>query len=187
VALRGKEYEARLERLAGEGRYLHGEADLVCALLAEGVSGPVLDAGCGTGRVAVELGRRGVEVVGTDVDRSMLDVARPKAPGIEWIEADLAAHRFDARFALVVAAGNVMVFLRPGTAPAAVATMAGALLPGGVLLAGFELDGRLALEDYDAMCADSGMDLVDRWGTWERAAFDDGPYAVSLHRRAAES
>jgi SAM-dependent methyltransferase len=190
VALRGKEYEARLERLAGEGRYLHGEADLVCALLTEGVSGPVgpvLDAGCGTGRVAIELSRRGVDVVGTDVDRSMLDVARAKAPGLQWIEADLATERFDVRFALVLAAGNVMVFLRPATAPAVVATMGGALVPGGLLLAGFELDARLALEDYDAMCSEHGLTLVDRWATWERAAFDSGPYAVSLHRRAGPS
>jgi SAM-dependent methyltransferase len=190
VALRGKLYEARLERLALEGRYLHGEADLVCALLAEGVAsraGPVLDAGCGTGRVAIELARRGVEVVGTDVDPSMLDVARAKAPGLQWIEADLATDQFDARFALVVAAGNVLVFLRHGTAPTAVATMAGALVPGGLLLAGFELDARLALEAYDAMCAENGMTLVDRWATWERAPFEGGAYAVTVHRRTGTS
>ena len=35
----------------------------------------VLDAWCGTGRVAVELARRGVRVVGVDVDASMLATA----------------------------------------------------------------------------------------------------------------
>ena len=33
----------------------------------------VLDAGCGTGRAAIELAHCGMTVVGVDVDRSMLD------------------------------------------------------------------------------------------------------------------
>ena len=51
----------------------------------------VLDAGCGTGRVAIELARHGVDVVGVDVDASMIGEARRRAPELEWVEADLAA------------------------------------------------------------------------------------------------
>jgi ubiquinone/menaquinone biosynthesis C-methylase UbiE len=50
----------------------------------------VLDAGCGTGRVAIELARRGIEIVGVDIDPGMLGSARRKAPELTWIEADLA-------------------------------------------------------------------------------------------------
>ena len=50
----------------------------------------VLDAGCGTGRVAIELSRRGHDVVGVDVDEAMLEAARAKAPDLTWVQGDLA-------------------------------------------------------------------------------------------------
>ncbi len=41
----------------------------------------ILDIGCGTGNHAIELARRGYEVVGLDLSRSQLQVAREKARG----------------------------------------------------------------------------------------------------------
>ena len=41
-----------------------------------GRSGPLLDAGCGTGRHLVPLCKRGYRVVGVDISPAMLDVAR---------------------------------------------------------------------------------------------------------------
>jgi len=187
VTLRGESYDARFERLAREGHYLHGEADLVCELLQDPLhapGGPVLDAGCGTGRVALELDRRDVAVTGADVDPVMLAAARAKAPALEWVEADLAQARFEPVHVLVVAAGNVMIFLRPGTLPAVVANLAGALVDGGLLVAGFQLDGRLPLDEYDARCSACGLSPFERFATWERAPFEDGDYAVTVHRRA---
>ena len=186
MTLRGEAYDARFERLAREGRYLHGEADLVGELLRDPLqapSGPVLDAGCGTGRVALELARRGVAVVGADVDPVMLAAARAKAPGLDWVEADLACTRFEPVHALVVATGNVMIFLQPGTAGAVVANLAGALVEGGLLVAGFQLDGPLSLEEYGAHCAAAGLSPLERFATWERGRFEGGDYAVSVHRR----
>ncbi|HXX89856.1 MAG TPA: class I SAM-dependent methyltransferase [Acidimicrobiales bacterium] len=186
MALRGEEYDARFERLAAEGHYLHGEADLVGRLLAgipEAAGRAVLDAGCGTGRVALELARRGCAVVGTDVDPVMLAAARAKAPGLPWVLADLAVMRWPRRFALVVAAGNVMVFLRPGTIGAVVSNLAEAIVPTGLLVAGFQVDRRLPLADYDAACAAAGLALVDRWATWDGEEYGGGDYAVSVHGR----
>jgi SAM-dependent methyltransferase len=185
VTVRGEAYDARFEQLAREGCYLHGEADLLGALLADPLGtpgGPVLDAGCGTGRVAVELARRGVSVTGVDVDPQMLDAARSKAPDMTWLEGDLSRLRLDPAFPLVVAAGNVMIFVERGRVGAVVANLAGALVAGGLLVAGFQLDGRLDLDDYDTHCADAGLVRWARYATWERAPFDDGPYAVSVHR-----
>ncbi len=150
----------------------------------------MLDAGCGTGRVAIELARRGFTVVGVDFDPAMLDLARDKAPELPWIEGDLAAtviadeaggrRRFDA----VVAAGNVMIFLERGTEAAVVANIAAHLHPGGVLVAGFQLsDGYMQLHVYDALAERNGLELEARFSTWEGAPFDGGDYAVSVHRR----
>ncbi|WP_420440015.1 class I SAM-dependent methyltransferase [Candidatus Poriferisodalis sp.] len=185
---RGAEYDDRWARKAARGESIHGEADLVDSLTPQG--GSVLDAGCGTGRVAIELACRGFTVVGVDLDPAMLDLARDKAPELPWIEGDLATtvvaddaggpRRFDA----VVAAGNVMIFLERGTEAAVVANIAAHLRPGGVLVAGFQLsDGYMQLHVYDALAERNGLEFEGRFSTWEGAAFDGGDYAVSVHRR----
>ena len=151
----------------------------------------MLDAGCGTGRVAIELARRGHDVVGVDLDPAMLDLARDKAPGLPWIQGDLAStvvtdaaggqRHFDA----AVAAGNVMIFLERGTESAVVANIGAHLRPGGVLVAGFQLsDGYMQLHVYDALAERNGLELQARYSTWEGAPFDGGDYAVSVHRRS---
>ncbi len=48
---------------------------------AVGSSGPVLEIGVGTGRVAVAMARAGVDVVGIDVSPSMLQRARRRVEG----------------------------------------------------------------------------------------------------------
>ncbi len=50
----------------------------------------MLDAGCGTGRVGIELASRGFTVTGVDADAGMLAAARRKAPELPWVQADLA-------------------------------------------------------------------------------------------------
>ena len=181
-APRGDDYDARFAALERSGADVHGEANFVAAL------GPasVLDAGCGTGRVAIELARRGVDVVGVDLDPAMLAAARRKAPGLAWVLGDLATARLGRRFDAVVAAGNVMIFLSPGTEAAVVANLAGHLADGGALVAGFSLGpGRLGLVAYDAFAAAVGLALAERWATWDRVPFaPGGDYAVSVHRRA---
>ena len=175
-------YDQRWEELAAAGKNVHGEADFV-----EGL-GPqsVLDAGCGTGRVAIELARRGADVTGVDVDPAMLDVARSKAPELPWVVGDLVDVDLGRTFDVVVLAGNVMIFLAPGTEAGVVANMAGHVEPGGALVAGFSLEpGRLALAHYDAFTEAAGLVLAERWATWDRRPFAGGDYAVSVHRRPA--
>ncbi len=179
---RGHEYDQRFTERAAAGHDVHGEADFVAAL------GPdaVLDGGCGTGRVAIELARRGVSVVGVDVDPEMLAAARAKAPTLDWRQGDLASVELPpARFDVVVLAGNVMIFVEPGTEAAVVANLAPALVPGGLLVAGFQLrPERISIAGYDRCCADAGLELVERWSTWDRRGWsDDDDYTVSVHRR----
>ncbi len=189
-APRGDDYDARWRTLAAAGENIHGEADLVQSLVPGG--GCVLDAGCGTGRVAIELARRGVEVVGVDADPAMLAAARTKAPDLDWIEADLAAlsttmELAPGPFDLVLLAGNVMIFLEPGTEQRVVDNLAARLVPGGLLVAGFSLrPNRLSLAGYDDLAAAAGLTLLDRWSTWDGAPFTGGDYAVSVHRSGPE-
>lgn len=181
---RGDDYDQRWRDLAASGESVHGEADLVCSLLA---SGSVLDAGCGTGRVAIELAARGYDVAGVDLDPGMLDTARAKAPHLSWTLADLLDVDLGRRFDLIALPGNVMIFLTPGTEADVVVNLARHLEPSGLLVAGFQLGAdRYGLDAYDAHAAAAGLELVDRWSTWDREPFDstDASYAVSVHRRA---
>ena len=183
---RGQDYDARWARLAASGAAVHGEADLIESLLRESGGSRVLDAGCGTGRVAVELAARGFSVVGLDVDPTMLSAARAKAPELRWVEADLvgAGAQLDETFDLVALAGNVMIFVERGTEGQVVDQLAALLEPGGLLVAGFQLrTWRLTLDRYDELAAAAGLEPLDRWATWDRQPFSGGDYAVSVHRR----
>ncbi len=166
--------------MADTGESVHGEADFVASL------GPasVLDAGCGTGRVAIELATRDIAVVGVDLDDGMLEAARRNAPDLIWIEADLATLDLDRRFDVVAMAGNVMIFVRPGTEAQVVASLAAHLEPDGSLVAGFQLrPGAYDLATYDADCEQAGLRLSERHATWDRDEYEGGDYAVSVHRR----
>ena len=178
----GQDYDARWERLAAAGEDPHGEANFVATF----DPASVLDAGCGTGRVAIELARRGIETVGVDLDTGFIERARAKAPALTWHGADLASVVLGRRFDLVIAAGNVMIFLAPNSEAAVLANVARHLLPGGRFVAGFQVraDG-IGLEEFDRLAALVGMSLEDRYATWSAAAYQRGDYAVSVYRLTA--
>lgn len=173
-------YQRRFEHMAAQGEHPHGEADLVASY--EPTS--VLDAGCGTGRVAIELRRRGIDVEGVDLDDDLLAVARRLAPDVVWHHADLATMALPRRYQLVAMPGNVMIFCRPEHRAAIVHTCARHLEPGGLLVAGFTLEPRgLTLDEYDAACIAAGLEFVEWFATWQRDPYEGGDYAVSVHRR----
>ncbi|HUY65368.1 MAG TPA: class I SAM-dependent methyltransferase [Acidimicrobiales bacterium] len=175
----GDSYQQRFDALAASGADVHGEADFVERL------GPasVLDAGCGTGRVARELARRGIGVVGVDRDESMIATARRLAPDLTWSVGDLTAFDLGRVFEMVLMAGNVLVFTPEGTEGALVAGCARHLTAGGLLVAGFQLDRGYSLAAYDDHCRQAGLRPAGRWSTWSREPFAaGGAYAVSVHR-----
>jgi SAM-dependent methyltransferase len=174
---------AELMRQATAGSGGHGEVDLVESLLAP--PSRVLDAGCGTGRTTIELARRGYAVTGIDLDPSMIAEARREAPGLDWVEADLASLVLDREsYDAALLAGNVLVFVAPGTQAQVLASLTGHLRGGGLLVAGFRLepDG-YELDALDADAQAAGLQLVERWATWEREPYRGGDYAVSQYRR----
>ena len=178
----GDEYQARFDALAASGEDMHGEAGFVRAHQPS----TVLDAGCGTGRVAIELDARGMDVVGVDVDASMLATAGVRGPGVEWILADLRTLDLGRTFDVVVMAGNVPLFTPPGTQSELVAAVAGHVSPSGLLIAGFSTDWADRPYDtdlYDRHCDAAGLVLVERFSTWDRQPWTGAStYAVSVHR-----
>jgi SAM-dependent methyltransferase len=117
-------------------------------LLARETGGPVLEVGCGTGRVAAALAGDGLEVVGVDLSGPMLRLAERRratlpaevAARLEFVEADMTDFDLGRTFALIVVPSRVFQFaLAPETQRATLASMRRHLAP----------QGRLVLDLFD--------------------------------------
>jgi SAM-dependent methyltransferase len=179
------DYAERFIKLAAAGDDIDGEARLIDALADRGSR--ILDAGCGTGRVAAALAARGHQVFGVDLDPALVAAGLRQYPGLQLAELDLlslspALGTFD----LIVSAGNVMVYLTPGTERAVLAAMASVLAPGGRAVFGFATDRAYTVSDLDADAASVGWSLEGRYGTWQLDPFlADSDWAVSIYRPPA--
>lgn len=183
-------YQRRFDDLAAQGMDIHGEAAFVASLIAPPAR--ILDAGCGTGRVATQLTALGYHCVGVDADAAMIAVAEQRDPATTWVRQDLSRLQLRSQaFELTVLAGNVIPLLAPGTLLATTQRLVAHLQPGGLLVAGFGLDAAhlpegcpaTPLEDYDRACEVAGLSLLRRHGGWDRTTWlPDSGYAVSVHR-----
>jgi SAM-dependent methyltransferase len=184
------EWRARIDLDEYDARFAHGGAHGEADLIVSFRPASVLDAGCGTGRVAIELHDRGLSVVGVDLDPDLLALARAKQPDVRWVEADLAELDLAAVFDVVALPGNVMLFCADHVRTQVVARCAAHVAADGRMVAGFGLSGQpgaITPDEYDAACSAAGLVLEDRWSTWDRDPFAGGAYAVSSHRRLRRS
>ena len=184
-------YRDRFARLHAEGVDVDGEARFVDALLPRGAA--VLDGGCGTGRVATALHSRGHRVVGVDRDAGLLAEARVRYPGVRYQQGDLgdlAADSFapegPAAFDAIVLAGNVAVYLAPGSERAVLANLLRLLTPNGLLIAGFATDRAYTPVRFDTDLHAVGLPSQQRFATWQLAPWhDSADWVVTVARREA--
>lgn len=181
-------YADRFRAMAADGQDIHGEATFVTSLLD--LPARVLDAGCGTGRIAVRLAELGYDVVGLDVDPSMLAVAATDAPELDWRLGDLASFDLVECFDLVLLAGNTLPLLEPGTLGAVCERLSAHTASGGHVVCGFGLDAAhlpdgcpiTPLAEVDAAMAAAGLRVAERLGTWDSGVFvEPGGYVVSMY------
>jgi ubiquinone/menaquinone biosynthesis C-methylase UbiE len=131
-------------------RYAHTkgtvqEVDHVVAALGLAPGDRVLDVGCGTGRHAIELARRVIDVHGVDISQRFIEIARSRVGEATFERLDARALAFDGEFDAVVCLcqGAFGMMTADGEDDAIVAGMARALRPG----------GRLALSAFNAYFA----------------------------------
>jgi SAM-dependent methyltransferase len=156
------------------------EVDHVVGALALKPGERVLDVGCGPGRHAHELARRGFQVHGVDISSRFVEIARANAPeGATFERLDARALPFDGEFdaAICLCQGAFGLMTAEGEDEAVLAGIARALRPG----------GRLALTAFNAYFAvkyqtDASFD-ADRGLSHERTEVrnpDGQPQAVDL-------
>ena len=211
------------ERTDEAGADTDAAVDLLVALAGPG---PVLELGVGTGRLAVPLASRGVEVTGVDASEAMLErlATKPAADRVTTHLGDMAGPLPDGPWSLVAIARNTFFNLTSEDAQrAALAEIRRVLAPeASLVLEAFVPDrstrrssvevrevgvDRVLLfvdrhdperqeawssfieltpegnrfrpcliryatpEQLDAMAADAGLVLADRWSDWRRTAF----------------
>ncbi|NDA76206.1 MAG: class I SAM-dependent methyltransferase [Actinobacteria bacterium] len=177
-------YDQRWESMAARGENVHGEADAVTRLIERhvvdrvGADGPrvchVLDAGCGTGRLAVELERRGHIVTAIDLDPDMVERARAKSSAIRWLVGDLAklddVIDADDGYDVIVMAGNILNFCAPGSQTAIVHNLVRHLAAGGLLVCGWSQELRedaYLWTDFVRDARELGANLAETWTNWD--------------------
>jgi SAM-dependent methyltransferase len=82
------------------------EVDFLVDVLALEPGMRLLDAGCGPGRHALELARRGIDVVGVDASPDFIALAQAEAEAdalaVEFVEADVRSLAFTEEFDAVI-------------------------------------------------------------------------------------
>lgn len=183
-------YVHRFTALHESGADTDGEARFIDAL-AERES-TILDAGCGAGRVGAALLRAGHAVVGVDKDAGHIDIGRDRYPGLPLLAHDLltltpevlAGAGLPTQYDIVVLAGNVMVYLTPGSEREALSTLTALLKPGGRLVTGFATGREYTVDQQDVDAAAVGLLRQHRFGTWQLAPYDaTSDWSVSVYQK----
>lgn len=141
------------------------EADLALwEELAEERGGPILELGCGTGRVALHLARRGYEVIGLDRDPELIGelVERAGDLPVKTICADVLEFELDRQVPLVLASMQFLHLMPSEEARLqCLRRIRDVLQPGGLL--GATLLGSLPAVPPDALPPLPDVREVDGW------------------------
>jgi len=132
---------------------------------AERVGGPLLELGCGTGRLLLPLARAGYEITGVDMSTEMLKVARSKveaaglADRVTLVQADMRQLELELRFRLAFIAINSFMHLTTlDDQMTALRAWHRLIAPGGLLIIDVDNpDPQRLLE------ADGRMEFQGRW------------------------
>ncbi len=164
-----------------------------------------VDLACGTGSVALQLAKRGIQVTGVDISEDMLCVASQKAQSLEnpplFVRQSLEKLRLPRGVDLAVCALDSLDYITdPEACREAIFRIYRALNPGGCFIFDVNtpeklraMDGQVFLdEDGDVYCVwrgefdektnicSYGMDLFQRrGGLWQRAFEEHREYAYS--------
>jgi SAM-dependent methyltransferase len=143
-----------------QAQYQSFELDLpFWVTLAEEVGDPILEMGCGTGRLVAALGRKGYRVMGLDHDAAMLDRAEAildpdLRDRVTWIKSNLIAYQLDKPVRLAIGALNTFAYLDDAKFCAALRSACANLTAAGLIaldLPAFDPEAASTNEDDDPL------------------------------------
>lgn len=123
-------------------------------------SGPVIDVGCGPGRITTHLDALGLTVSGIDLSPEMIRLARADRPDLRYEIGALEQLPRDDAAATGLVAWYSIIHLPPERVPGALAEFARVLRPGGYLLMAFQA---AADESADVQPHDHRVTTSYRW------------------------
>ncbi|PRZ44389.1 methyltransferase family protein [Antricoccus suffuscus] len=185
ISRTGDSLEDYAQRFIGgyeSGEDLYGEARFVDAMAKRGSR--VLDAGCGTGRMAGQLSKLGHDAIGVDRSARLLEVARKYFADTTYVEADLLTvsgqELGGGKFDIIAAAGNVVPCLAPDTERDVLANLVSLLVPDGRLVLGFKTDREYSLAQLDADSHALSLTEVARFSDWQLGKWYDESGWISV-------
>lgn len=146
--------------------------------LARQANGPILELGCGTGRILIPVLQSGLAITGLDRDANMLEVlfknSRKAKLSPSVIQADMSAFHFAQKFSLIILPCNTLSTLDDPVRTAMLKLASTHLRPGGLFAAGLpnprllsNLPRMAEPEDEESFPCPSNGSLVRVSGGWE--------------------
>jgi len=122
---------------------------------------PILELGCGAGKLSIPLAEAGFSVTGLDNSPALLQFAASKSDTVQWIEGDMRSFDLNERFALIMLPSNNLGHLHtPEDFENCIDSVKRHLLPGGVFVIDVFVpnldlllryaEGEHALDEYDS-------------------------------------
>ena len=132
--------------------------------LAEASGGPILELGCGTGRLLLPLVRIGQATTGLDGSEEMLAIAKAKLTGerkavrerARLEHGDITEFQLEQKYGLVILPYNTLMHLAPPALAFCLGSIQRHLRPGGTLF--IDVDNPVAVHDP----AQDGLLLLER-------------------------
>lgn len=190
-------YGSKFADLYESGADITGEARLADVLAPRAAR--ILDAGSGMGRVGAALQDRGHNVVGVDLDETLLAQSRRTFPHLpvvaarldELVPETLATQGHLTEYDVIVCVGNVMILLAPDSEVEVLERLCALLAPGGRLLIGFHLQAKpqssrtYPADEFVNDARAAGLRVEARFASYDlHPVAQDDDYAVFVLRHA---
>ncbi|WP_067695267.1 class I SAM-dependent DNA methyltransferase [Nocardia jejuensis] len=166
-----EQYEEMARNIMAENPFDRAALSIFAELVHGAESGPVVDLGCGPGRITAHLSGLGLDVSGIDLSPEMIRLARKAYPDLRFEEGAIESLPMGDGSTAAVVAWYSIIHTPPQRVPAVLTELARTLRAGGYALFGFQSAVEPGVIEYQHRVAtsyrwniDSFADVLSRNG-----------------------